>query len=127
MHQLAVIWNKNCGDLSKVRGTSGKRLKSAVARWNEQPYRTFWINIIARIRRSQFCTGKNDRCWTADFDFMIRPGSLDKIMEGKYDNKDMPTHAPAPYVHKEEPAIVVDPEKVRSNIAAIKAKLQRKG
>lgn len=94
-HPLVAIWNQNRGTLPEVRGCTGKRKIAADARWQEKSEETYWADVIHRIARSEFCQGKNDRGWVADFDFLIRPGTDDKILEGKYDNRAGP---PGQYV-----------------------------
>jgi len=43
-----------------------------------------WPAALAAIRASPFCQGKNDRKWKADFDFLLTPAKLTKLLEGKY-------------------------------------------
>jgi hypothetical protein len=83
--KLAEIWNQHCGAFRKVTGCGGERLKSANARWQEMPDETHWIEIIERIKKSPFCSGQNDRGWKANFDFLIRPNTRFKVLEGTYD------------------------------------------
>lgn len=87
MSPLAEIWNRHRGQLSEVRGCTGKRLTSAKARWEENPSTEYWSEIVTRISRSDFCNGKSDRGWKADFDFLIQPDSQHKVLEGKYDGR----------------------------------------
>jgi hypothetical protein len=42
---------------------------------------------IDRIVVSDFCNGKGERGWEADIDFLLRPDTITKILEGKYDNQ----------------------------------------
>lgn len=84
LHQLAEIWNQNCGKLPKVKITSNGRLKRCRARWGDRT-REQWVEIVRRIAASEFCTGKNDRGWMADFDFLLKPDTWVKVVEGKYD------------------------------------------
>lgn len=39
---------------------------------------------IAAVERSPFCRGENDRCWKADFDFLLQPKSFNRLIEGFY-------------------------------------------
>ena len=39
------------------------------------------------MSESKFCVGENDRGWKADFDFFLKPGVIEKVMEGKYDSQ----------------------------------------
>lgn len=45
-----------------------------------------WAYAISQIRESAFLTGKNDRGWKANLDFMLQQKSFTKIMEGSYTN-----------------------------------------
>ena len=51
----------------------------------------FWVQnfetAVARIAQSEFCDGKNDQQWKADFAWLLQPDVVAKIMEGKYDNR----------------------------------------
>lgn len=84
---LVEIWNQHRGSLAAVRGASATRLKHAESRWSENPSTEYWAEIVTRIARSPFCQGNNDRGWKADFDFLIRPDTQHKVLEGKYDSK----------------------------------------
>jgi len=42
------------------------------------------IEAIEIAAKTPFCLGKNDRGWKADFEFLLRPDSIAKILEGKY-------------------------------------------
>jgi len=83
----ASFWNNNCGTLPKVSNVSaGRRTKL-----NQRRQDKFWVanfeTAVVRASKSDFCTGKNDRTWKADFDFILQPDAVSKIMEGKYDNR----------------------------------------
>jgi hypothetical protein len=88
---LAVVWNESCGDgLSKVIGCSSTRNRLAKARWLDKPDPAYWKEVISKIKESSFCLGQNDRGWKADFDFLIRPDTHLKVLEGKYGGKKRP-------------------------------------
>ncbi len=40
---------------------------------------------IRRIAASPFCRGRNDRRWVATIDFLLRPNTVAKALEGVYD------------------------------------------
>jgi hypothetical protein len=42
------------------------------------------LEAIAAVERSPFCRGENDRGWRADFDFILQPRSLAKLLEHGY-------------------------------------------
>lgn len=88
-HPLVVIWNaQKPTNLQRVCGMSAtsSRFKNADARWKEKPDAGYWTTVIARIGRSKFCLGDNERAWLADFEFLVRPDNHYRILEGKFDN-----------------------------------------
>lgn len=42
--------------------------------------------ICEIANKSDFLTGKNDRHWKADFDFLMRIDKATNVLEGKYNN-----------------------------------------
>lgn len=48
--------------------------------------------VVRKAAASNFLNGRNDRGWTADFAWMMRPNNFAKILEGNYDN-DRQKHA----------------------------------
>ncbi len=65
---------------------SEKRKTSIRARIREHGKEGF-NEMMHRAAKSNFLKGDNQRGWTASFDWMIRPSSFQKIIEGNYDNK----------------------------------------
>lgn len=85
---LAELWNKHSSpEFPKVRGCSKERKKKAVARWSEHPHEDYWIKVIGAINESEFCRGKNKSGWVANFDFLIKPDTQFKALEGAYSKK----------------------------------------
>lgn len=85
---LAEIWNQKRdprlpGVKSMDRG--GKRYRACLSRWERNPDPNYWAAVVERVNRSRFCLGENDRGWKADIEFLCRPDSAEKILEGKYD------------------------------------------
>ena len=98
---LGELWNEaKHPDQPKVflaTLASGKeRHKSAKARLDENPDPVFWRDIVTKIAASPFCQGRNDRGWKADFDFLIRPDTYAKVLEGKYANRVGPQKSTTP-------------------------------
>lgn len=84
---LLAAWNEGIPEgLRAAKGLNPERERSSRARLKERPLED-WVVIIARIRSSDFCRGKNDRGWRADFDWLIRSGTAVKVLEGKYDDR----------------------------------------
>lgn len=66
------------------------RKASAKARLTERPLEE-WRVVIARIAKSSFArglvSGRDGHPWVADPEFLLRPGSATKVLEGKYDDR----------------------------------------
>lgn len=88
LHPLAEYFNSCCPNLPKVTAVSPGRLKKILARLHFKPDREWWVKIFEKMAASDFCHGKNDRGWIADFDWIIAndENSL-KVESGKYDNR----------------------------------------
>ena len=98
------FWNTNCGTLYKVASMPDGRYKHLRSR-RQDP---FWVanyeQAVLRVQKSDFLTGRTptERGWVASFDWMLRPDTVAKIMEGKYDNVARPartsTHIPDAHI-----------------------------
>lgn len=91
---LVNAWNENCGNLPKVIKLGSSRTTHAKARLKENPSLDYWVEIIKRVAASDFCNGQNSRQWVANIDFLLRPDTQFKALEGSYDNKQTKTNAP---------------------------------
>lgn len=84
---ILKIWNEERGPLPEAKSLNKTRAVSARARWNEKPDEAYWREIVRRMSTSTFCQGKNDRNWIATIDFLLRPNTHHKVLEGTYDNR----------------------------------------
>ena len=84
---LVNIWNEHCGVLPKVSKVSLRRKTQIKQRLKEESDLEYWKQVVQKIEESNFCQGKNERGWRADFDFFLKPGTHISAMEGKYDNR----------------------------------------
>ncbi|MBV2144219.1 DNA replication protein [Falsochrobactrum sp. TDYN1] len=82
-------------DLPSVRVLTAARKQklAAVLRQHGLPV---WLEALAKIEASSFCTGGNDRGWRADLDFLLQPSSFAAILEGRYDNRQGKRKEPPP-------------------------------
>jgi hypothetical protein len=84
--EFLKAWNR-CGGFTHCRKMTGKRLTALRARAADADWLAHWREALARAAASPFCTGGGDRGWRADVDWFLRPDTLNKILEGKYDGK----------------------------------------
>lgn len=88
VEELQEAWNDTAEDLGlpKVVKLSPARRRKAHCRIRENSFEE-WAAGLAAIRRSRFLCGGNDRGWRANFDWLLRPETLTKLLEGQYDDK----------------------------------------
>lgn len=46
-----------------------------------------FIEIVDKIKASDFLQGKNSKGWAVSFDWVIKPNNYPKVLEGNYDNR----------------------------------------
>ena len=67
---------------------SEKRKKAIRARRNSGYTVDDFKTVFEKAEASDFLKGKNNRNWSADFDWMTSDSNMAKILEGKYDNRE---------------------------------------
>jgi hypothetical protein len=70
-----------------------KKLKAILERYGAER----WTDALRRLEQSDFCRGLGERGWRADFDFLVRPASFVKLLEGAYDNRTPSARGPPQY------------------------------
>jgi len=83
--EIVELWNSTT--LPKCIDVNSRRASSAKTRLSEKFFRDNWRAGIEKLRVSKFCNGLNDRGWRADIDWFLKPDTISKIIEGKYDEK----------------------------------------
>ncbi len=89
------LFHKICVSYPKVRSLSEARKKAIKARlktYSMDDFRTVFENA----ENSSFLKGKNDRNWSANFDWLIADKNMAKVLEGNYADK------PSRYGRKEK-------------------------
>lgn len=85
--KLLAYWNEHASPkLARVRAMTSNRKTALRARLKEhQPEEL--EEAIRRIGASSFCLGGGSQGWVADLDWLLRPGTVAKVLEGKYDDR----------------------------------------
>jgi hypothetical protein len=86
MREVFEAWNDD-ERLTKCLLISDNRRRSLDSRLRDKFFSDNWRKAMGRIPASSFCMGRNERGWRANFDWFIRPDTVAKIMEGKYDDQ----------------------------------------
>lgn len=84
--RIVELYHAVCTSYPTLRAIEGNREKQIAARWKKYKTIDAFRELFERAEASDFLKGDNDRGWTADFDWLIRPTNMSKVLEGKYDN-----------------------------------------
>lgn len=77
-----TAWNSS--GFPKIRSFTAKRERSFRLRLKDSDWD--WQGALDRAKGSDFLMGKNDRGWSMNVDFFLRPDSVTRILEGEFDN-----------------------------------------
>ena len=91
--QIADMYNNTCVSFPSLVSLSESRKKAIKARLNIYTIEDF-DKLFLKAEASDFLKGKNDRNWSATFDWLIKDSNMAKVLDGNYDNKDQPPHRP---------------------------------
>lgn len=86
-------WNKcaEAAGLPEARNLTAERTAELEACLEEHGMEG-WVGALEKLLGSDFCQGGNDRGWRADIDWLMKPGSVEKCLEGKYDGRKQYEH-----------------------------------
>ena len=88
-------WNELGHPFSKIAEWSKKRKAAFKTRASEKYFSDNWKAALTRMQASSFCRGGGSTGWVANVEFFLKPDSVAKILEGKYDGNGK-RHAPPP-------------------------------
>ncbi len=85
-NSIKDAYNTLCPSLPAIKTLSDARRKAIKARLN-----TYTVDDLHEAfmmaEQSDFLKGKNNRNWTANFDWIMKDANLAKILDGNYENK----------------------------------------
>lgn len=76
---------KNNSLIPSIKQLSDARKKTLKARAREYGKEAL-VKVFQKAAISDFLNGKNDRSFTASFDWLLKPTNFPKVLEGNYDN-----------------------------------------
>lgn len=89
---ITDMYNDTCVSFPRLTKLSENRKKAIKARLNTYSIDDF-KRLFEKAEASSFLKGKNDRNWSANFDWLIKDSNMAKVLEGNYEDK--PKAAPA--------------------------------
>jgi uncharacterized protein YdaU (DUF1376 family) len=79
-------WNSIDG-VSHAKSMTASRAKALAARSKEPAWTESWQAAAEKVSASSFCRGGGSTGWVADLDWFLKPDTVTKILEGKYDDR----------------------------------------
>lgn len=79
-------FNSVCVSLPRVQNITPQRRKAIMAAL-KQLGDTDISELFRKTAASDWLSGRNNKGWSADFDCVLEPSHLVRIMEGNYDNR----------------------------------------
>ena len=85
--QIADMYNETCVSFPRLTALSEKRKKAIKARLKVYTLDDFQ-RAFEKAEASSFLKGRNDRDWSANFDWIIKDSNMAKILDGNYDDRE---------------------------------------
>ena len=85
--KIMELYRQICVSYPRIEDIEGERKKAVAARWRKYGDISVFERVFRIAQASSFMKGENGRDWHADFDWMMRPSNIVKILEHKYDDK----------------------------------------
>ena len=83
---ICNAFNEICVSYPSIRSLSEARkkaIKARLATYKVDDFKT----LFQKAEASSFLKGRNDRNWTATFDWLIKDSNMAKVLDGNYDDK----------------------------------------
>ncbi len=89
--KITELYHSICKSYPRIVKIEGTRKKAVAARWHtyggaEGALEVF-EQLFKKTEASLFLKGGNEKNWRADFDWIMKPSNMAKVLEGKYDNR----------------------------------------
>ena len=84
--QIADLYNETCVSFHHLTKLSDSRKRAIRARLKQYSVDDF-RRMFEMAESSDFLKGKNDKNWSATFDWMIKDANMAKILDGNYQDK----------------------------------------
>lgn len=85
--EIADLYNQYCTSFPKLKSLSEARKKAIKARLNSGYNLDDFEKLFKLAEESSFLKGKNDRNWSATFDWLIKDSNMAKVLDGNYSDK----------------------------------------
>ena len=83
---IADLYNETCVSFPRLTTLSEARKRAIKARLKVYTLDDF-KRLFEKAEASSFLKGRNDRNWSANFDWLIKDGNMAKVLDGNYDDR----------------------------------------
>lgn len=90
---VANSYNTICSNLTKVQKVTEKRKRAIKKAKKDIEEFGGWNKFFSCVASSRFLNGQNKDGWKADFDWLLKPDKMIKIIEGGYQTGNAPKKA----------------------------------
>lgn len=90
---VANSYNTICSNLTKVQKVTEKRKRAIKKAKKDIEEFGGWDKFFSCVASSRFLNGQNKDGWKADFDWLLKPDKMIKIIEGGYQTGNAPKKA----------------------------------
>lgn len=88
-------YNEICASFPRCTAINESRKKAIRARFNAGYTLDDFRQLFHKAENSSFLRGRNDRNWSATFDWLVKDSNMAKVLEGNYDDSGARSgHAP---------------------------------
>ena len=92
--EIITLYNSLCKSYPHVTKLSDKRRRAIGARLNSGYTADDFRKLFELAEQSEFLKGKNNKNWSATFDWLISDGNMAKVLDGNYSNRPEPSYSP---------------------------------
>lgn len=85
--KIRELYHRICISYPTIKAIDGNRRKAVAARWRTYKSLDTFEELFRLAESSPFLKGENERNWSADFDWMMKPTNFTKILERKYEER----------------------------------------
>jgi predicted phage replisome organizer len=85
--EIMDSFNQTCTSLPGIREITGPRKKAIKGRWKQLKDVEGTVKFFMTVEQSDWLSGRNDKGWSASFDWIFKAANFTKILEGNFFNK----------------------------------------
>ncbi len=87
LNSIFELFNKICKSYPKITAYSEDRKKAIKERLKSGYTFDDFKTVFEKAENSDFLKGKNNRNWSANFDWLIKDANIAKVLDGNYDDR----------------------------------------